>query len=61
MERETLSIREAATVLGIAEGTVRALIKKHQFPVLRLGGRLLIPREGLKRLLSEAATAGRDQ
>ena len=43
VERLTLTINEAAHVLGIGQNKMRQLTKVNDFPVLRVGTRILIP------------------
>jgi len=43
LTKETLTIAEAATVLRIGRSLTYALAAEDKFPVLRLGGRLLVP------------------
>ncbi len=63
-ERRTLSMEEAAAMLGIGRTTVYALARQGRLPgVLRFGRRLVISREAIERLLAEgnvpAATTNR--
>ena len=51
-EALTLSKVEAARMLGISLRTIDRLIAMKQLPVRRLGRRVLIPRDGLRNLLS---------
>lgn len=48
MERMTLSIKEAADIVGVGEVLMRRLAKEPGFPVFRVGRRVLLSREGLK-------------
>ena len=52
--RETVTVEEAGAVLGISRATAYRLASTGELPVLRLGGRLLVPRIRLDRLLSGA-------
>ncbi len=52
-EKATVSIDEAARVLGIGRGLAYAMAKEGKIPVLQLGRRILVPRAALERLLSE--------
>ena len=59
-ERLTLTIAEAADELGVSETKVREWVRAAKLPALQLGGRggkILIPRAGLERLLEGAALA----
>jgi excisionase family DNA binding protein len=51
-EALALSKVEAARMLGISLRTIDRLIAMKQLPVRRLGRRVLIPRDGLRNLLS---------
>ena len=48
-----LSIKDAATALGICERTVWALVKKRQLPHLRVGRRLLFSRAALEAWIAQ--------
>lgn len=60
-----LSIREAAAELGLCSKSVETLCREGKLPHVRLGRRIVIPRETLSRWLlreaekSTAPTAGR--
>lgn len=56
-ERETLTVDEAARLLGIGRGTAYEAARRGDLPVVRIGGRLLVPRAALTRLLESAGTA----
>jgi len=49
--RATLTIPEAAHILGISRSTAYELARTGELPVLRLGRRLVIPTNALDRLL----------
>jgi excisionase family DNA binding protein len=48
----TITVDEAATILGCSRGTAYALVRSGQLPSLRLGRRIVIPTAGLRRYLS---------
>ena len=50
-ERLVLSVPEAASLLGISRRLAYELAARDELPVLRLGGRVLILRRPLERLL----------
>lgn len=51
-DRETVTIEEAATRLGVSvRGAYRAA-KSGQLPTIRIGRRLLVPRAALERMLA---------
>ena len=47
----TLTVVEAAAVLGIGRNAAYAAAKAGQIPTIRIGKRILVPRAGLDRLL----------
>lgn len=59
VERETLSVPEAAKVLGISRGLAYEMARVGKLPTIRFGKRLVVPRRALERLLegSEIASA----
>jgi excisionase family DNA binding protein len=52
LTRETYTVEEAAAILGISRATA---YRPGVLPVVRIGGRLLVPRRALRRLLGEDA------
>lgn len=57
MERDVLSVREVAERLGLNVKSVYSGIRVGEIPSLRVGGRILIPRAALARLLDQAPGA----
>jgi excisionase family DNA binding protein len=51
--RRTFTIDEAAEILGIGRQTAYAAARTGELPVVRVGGRLLVPRARLAELLGE--------
>ena len=51
-EKETLTVEETAQVLGIGRSLAYRMVQGGELPTLRLGRRILIPREALTQLLS---------
>ena len=51
-ERQTLSVEEAARLLGLGRGAAYAAAKSGELPVIRIGKRLLVPRVQLERMLT---------
>ncbi len=49
--RQTLTVEEAAEVLGIGRNSAYEAIRRGEIPALRLGRRLVVPRRALERLL----------
>lgn len=54
-ERMTLTIEEAAALLGISRALAYELVKRGELPSLRLGRRVVVPRKALEAFV-EAAT-----
>lgn len=49
----TLSVMEVASILQISRGMAYQLVKRKDFPKLRIGKRIIIPRDGLIDWLKE--------
>jgi len=49
----TLSVEEAAKLLGIGRNLAYDRVKMGEIPVIKIGRRLLIPRAALEKLLAE--------
>lgn len=52
-DKMLLSISEVAAVLGISRPSIYQLIHSADFPIVRLGGRVLIPVKQLQEWLDE--------
>jgi len=52
-KRLTLSVEEAAKLLGIGRNLAYDRVKTGEIPVLKIGRRLLVPRSALEKLLAE--------
>ena len=50
-KKKTLTIKEAAEVLGIGRGLAYRMAESGSIPTLRLGRKLLVPRQALTQLL----------
>jgi excisionase family DNA binding protein len=57
-QRLTITIEEAGRLLGIGRNLAYAAAASGELPTVRLGRRLLVPREALNRLLAGAAPVG---
>ena len=55
-DRIGLTVEEAAKVLGVSERHLRSILP--EIPHTRLGGRVVVPVDDLRRWLSERARAG---
>ena len=53
VKRLTLTVEEAAKLLGIGRQLAYDRVKTGEIPVLRVGRRLLVPRRALEQLLEE--------
>ena len=51
-DRQTLTVEEAAALLGIGRNSAYQAVAAGQIPVIRIGRRLLVPRAALERLLA---------
>lgn len=58
IEKETLSVRDLSERLGISLPKAYELVKQPGFPVLKIGSRILIPIEGLRKWLMEQTERG---
>ena len=50
-ERLTLTVEEAASLLGISRNLAYELVSNGQIPSIRLGRRVLVPRKALYKML----------
>ncbi len=51
MKCQTVSVGEAAQLLGLAKPTIYAAVKRGELPAVRIGDRVLIPKTALRRML----------
>lgn len=58
MAKLTLSIPEAAKVIGISRSQMYALAKSEGFPTIQIGRRVLVSVKGLERWVEEQAAKG---
>lgn len=58
--RQTLSVAEAAEVLGISRAHAYDCVRSGELPSITLGRRVVIPRRALDELLDGRASATRD-
>jgi excisionase family DNA binding protein len=52
-ERLTLTVEEAATLLGISRALAYEAAKRGDIPTLRIGRRILVPKAALQRLVDD--------
>ena len=57
-ERLTLTVEEAASLLGISRGLAYELARTGKLPVIRLGRRLLVSRSRLKNMVDQIKIVG---
>lgn len=55
VERQTMTVEEAAEVLGISRNLAYELVQRGELPSLRLGRRVVVPRAAMERLLGVEA------
>jgi excisionase family DNA binding protein len=52
-DRSTITVEQAAPILGIGRSTAYVLARCGELPTLRLGRRYVVPVAGLRRMLGE--------
>ena len=52
MDRQTVSVPEAAKILGVSASCVFGAVRRNELPALRIGKRIVIPRAALERMLA---------
>ena len=58
MERLTLSVPEAAEILGLSRARMYEWVKSEGFPSISVGKRILVSAKGLDRWVEEQARKG---
>ena len=53
-ERQTLTVEEAARVLGISRSSAYEAVRRGELPTVKIGRRYVVPRVALERLLNQA-------
>ena len=56
-EKLTLSVPETAKLLGISRAHAYELVARNELPAIRLGRRLVIPRQAIETLLQHGGSA----
>lgn len=56
-----VSVAEAADLLGLSRPTVYQLTHRADFPAVRVGGRVLVPVNGLRAWLDQQAQNSREE
>ena len=57
VDRLTLTVEEAASLIGISRGLAYKLARSGKLPTIRLGRRLLVPMGSLKLMLTQTKTS----
>jgi excisionase family DNA binding protein len=52
-ERKTVTVDEAAKILGISRGGAYEAVKRGEIPTIKIGRRLLVPKAALDRLFEQ--------
>jgi len=52
IQRMTVTVEEAATILGVGRNKAYEAARNGEIPTIRIGKRVLVPRAALKRLLA---------
>ena len=56
-ERQTLTVEEAARVLGIGRNSAYEAVRRGEIPAIRIGKRFVVPWVALERMLREGRSA----
>lgn len=59
MKKSTISVRELSSALGISIRKAYELVRREDFPVIRIGKRILVPVELLDEWLRRSARDGK--
>jgi excisionase family DNA binding protein len=54
IERQTLTVEEAARVLGISRSSAYEAVRRGELPTVKIGRRYVVSRVALERMLSQA-------
>ncbi|MBL7208521.1 MAG: helix-turn-helix domain-containing protein [Dehalococcoidia bacterium] len=57
-QRLTITVPEAAQLLGISRGLAYEMARRGKLPAIRFGKRILVPRSAIERLLQESFSVG---
>jgi excisionase family DNA binding protein len=52
-ERLTFTVEEAANLLGISRNTAYEAVRRGEIPIIRIGRRILIPRNRLEAMVNQ--------
>jgi excisionase family DNA binding protein len=53
-----LTVEQTAKLLGISRGLAFTAVRAGDIPSIRIGRRILVPRDALRRLIGDAQVAG---
>lgn len=56
MERRTLSVSEAAQILGISRAHAYDCVRSGELPSITLGRRVVVPRQAIEELLARGSS-----
>lgn len=56
-DRLTLTVPEAGRIIGISRGCAYEAAKSGQIPTIRIGGRLVVPKAALLKMLESPGSA----
>ena len=59
-ERLTVSVKEAAHLLGIGRSAAYEAVRSGEIPSIKIGRRILIPMRAIERMLDTASTKRRE-
>ena len=54
MDKLTVTVEEAARLLGIGRNSAYEAVRRGEIPAIRIGKRFVVPRVALERMLSDA-------
>lgn len=54
LEKLTYTVEEAAELLGIGRSLCYEMVRQSRIPSIKLGGKWIIPKEGVRKMLAEA-------
>ena len=54
LERQGLTVVEAGRVLGLGRSAAYRAARRGDIPLLRIGRKLIVPRQALERMMAEA-------
>jgi excisionase family DNA binding protein len=55
--RETLTVVEAARILGLGRNSAYEAVRRGEIPALKIGRRLIVPRSALERMLDQGSAS----